>query len=299
MNTNNGMTKPDVMIPYADLLRVWIDCITRSRPIDPHDAVVEELAEYFSLSSDEVRRRCEQWEEESVAQWHAEDRSSITQVVEFFQTQTSWIFDTMRYHAEQCKGLAVPQSVEVMHRLRSLPKGDYLDFGAGPGSSGLFMHALGWKVSLADISTSFLEFARWRLQKHNVTATFYNTAETQLPTAAFDLITAFDVMVHIPQIRETLYDLHRALRLGGYLIFNIDSRPRGPTTEYHFFENHYPITRHVRGIGFQKRQRIGDFYVYQKVFRPSLARHGMIVWDQLRYNYYTHAVGRIVRRILP
>lgn len=107
------------------------------------EQVIAELAAFYRLPPDEVRRRCVEWEEESVAQWHARDRSTPESIVEFFQTQTSWVFDTMRYHAEQCKRAAFPQTVHIAHAMRQLSPGRLLDFGAGPGTSALFFHSLG------------------------------------------------------------------------------------------------------------------------------------------------------------
>jgi 2-polyprenyl-3-methyl-5-hydroxy-6-metoxy-1,4-benzoquinol methylase len=251
------------------------------------------------MDIEEVRRRCTNWEDESVEQWHAEDRFSPQQVIEFFQTQTSWIFDTMRYHADQCAGTEFPQSVEVAQTLLNMPPGTLLDFGGGPGTSGLFFHQLGWKIAVADISTSFQEFAKWRLDLHGVPADFYNTSRDRLPPNAFNVITAFDVLVHIPDILPTLVELNQSLQADGLLIFNIDSRPlNNPRTEYHFFEHHYPIIRHVQAAGFQRRPKIyGGFYVYQKVTRPSIVNHLIGLVDHLRYNKVTYAIGQAYRAL--
>jgi 2-polyprenyl-3-methyl-5-hydroxy-6-metoxy-1,4-benzoquinol methylase len=238
------------------------------------------------------------WEDESVAQWHSEDRSSPEKIVDFFQTQTSWIFDTMWYHAEQWQRKAFPQSVEIAYELQNLPIGNHLDFGAGPGTSSLFFYALGWKVALADISTSFQEFAKWRLKQHKVPADFYNTSSDRLPLKAFDLITAFDVMAHIPDIYEALVDLNLALRPNGYLIFNIDSRtPNDPRTEYHFFDEHYLITRYLGATGFRQRGKIHDFYVYQKISRSPICLALAIIYDQLRYNWLTCTIAKLIRKL--
>jgi SAM-dependent methyltransferase len=121
-------------------------------------------------------------------------------LLDFYQTQTSWIFDTMWYHANQYTGSAPAESVEIALGISHLRPGNHLDFGAGPGSSSLFFHELGWRVSLADVSTTFQNFAKWRLQKHGVPATFYDNSKEDFPAATFDLITAFDVMVHVPNI---------------------------------------------------------------------------------------------------
>ena len=278
-------------------MEAWRRCITQDDVSDPVEVVVAELSEYFKLPPDEVRQRCIHWEEDSVKEWQAKDRTSSEALLEFYQTQVSWIFDTMWYHANQYHGKFDPESVKVAAGLQRLMPGHHLDFGAGPGTSSLFFHELGWQVSLADISTTFQDFARWRFAKHNVPATFYETSIAKLPTATYDLITAFDVMVHVPNVGETLADLRRTLKPGGYLVFNIDSRPRTETTEWHLYDEHYPILRLVRAAGFGRHPKIDYFYVFQKVERGSPQATLVKTYDQLRYNPFTTKVAHQLRKL--
>jgi hypothetical protein len=110
------------------------------------------------------------------------------------------------------------------------------------------------------------------------------------------VITAIDVMAHIPDILPTLSELHQSLQAEGLLIFNIDNRPRNnPRTAYHFFEQHYPIIRHMRAAGFRRRAKIAGFYQYQKVSRPSIVNHMIGIFDHLRYSWPTYNVGQLYR----
>jgi 2-polyprenyl-3-methyl-5-hydroxy-6-metoxy-1,4-benzoquinol methylase len=216
-------------------------------------------------------------------------------MTEFYKTQVSWIFDTMWYHANQFHGTAPAESVEIALGLKHLEPGNHLDFGAGPGSSSLFFHSLGWNVYLADISTTMLDFARWRLAKHAVPATFFDTNTDPLPAHTFDLITAFDVMVHVPDIQETLEKLHRALKPGGYLVFNIDNLPCTATTQWHLYKDQFPILKHVRRTGFKRHAKITYFHVYEKVERGPLFTKLVPLYDNLRYNRVVTFVGNGVR----
>jgi 2-polyprenyl-3-methyl-5-hydroxy-6-metoxy-1,4-benzoquinol methylase len=280
-----------------ELLDIWRRCLTMGTGANPHDAVVAELSEYFHLPPQQVRHRCLHWEQESVEEWQARDRSTPEGLLDFYQTQTSWVFDTMWYHANQCDGIAPAESVEIALRISHLKPGYHLDFGAGPGSSSLFFHELGWQVALADVSTTFQDFAKWRLQRHGVQATFYDNSKEDLPHETFDLITAFDVMVHVPNIAATLAQLHRSLKMGGYLIFNIDNLPKTAITEWHLYEDQYPILGQVRRTGFRRHPKITYFHVYQKVNRSPLGAQWITLYDLLRYNRYVTAVGNQVRAL--
>lgn len=279
------------------LMEEWRQTLTNDAVFDPSDVVIAELSEYFKLSPEEVREKCLNWEKYSLEEWQAKDRTSPEGLADFYQTQVSWIFDTMWYHAQQSHENAPAESVEIVLGLHHLPPGEMLDFGAGPGSSVMFFSRLGWKVSYADISTTMLDFARWRLDRHKVQATFYNTRRDTLPTGAFDLITAFDVMVHVPDIGETLTQLHRALKPGGYLIFNIDNRPLTLENHGHLYEEQWPILGKVRRIGFSRRPKITYFHVYQKVEQSNLRTAFITIFDQLRYNRYITFVGNGVRAL--
>lgn len=279
-----------------ELMAIWRRALTMDDTRDPSEVVVAELSDYFQLPPDEVRHRCVNWKTYSTQEWLARDRSSPDGLLDFYQTQVSWIFDTMWYHANQWHGSAPAETVEIAHGL-DLPPGTVLDFGAGPGSSALFYHKLGWQVALADVSTTMLNFARWRLERHHVPATFIDTSRERLPSAAYDLITAFDVMVHVPYIRETLAEMHRALRPGGYLVFNIDNQPATLENHGHLYADQWPILRQVRVAGFRRLPKITYFHVYQKVERGTL--DSWLIWnfDHARYNPVATRVGNLVRGV--
>ena len=282
------------------LREVWRRSLTNGSSADPSEVVIAELSEYFKLPPEQVKERCINWERYSREEWLAKDRQDVAGLQDFYQTQTSWIFDTMWYHAQQYHDLAPAQSIEIAAGLsrppHDLKPGHNLDFGAGPGSSSLFFHELGWQVSLADISTTMQNFARWRLAKHGVPATFYDTTSQPLPAATFDLITAFDVMAHVPDASATLAMLRQALTPGGYLVFNIDNRPPTLDNASHLYAEQYPILREVGHLGFRRYAKFGSFHVYRKVeYRPFKSR---LIYrlDRLRYNrLVTTFVGKPVR----
>ena len=294
-------TRTDTSRPrHADLIEVWRHSLTQDDHSDPTDVVVAELSAYFQMQPDEVRERCINWKKYSVAEWSAKDRTTTEGLLDFYQTQVSWIFDTMWYHAKQYHATNFPESVAIAEALPSGFIGDHLDFGAGPGSTSLFFAELGWRTSLADISTTMLDFAKWRFACHHVPAAFYELPAQTLPTGAFDLITALDVMAHVPNPSETLHTLHRALKPGGYLIFNIDSRPRSATTAWHLYDDQYPILRQVRRVGFCRQPKISFLHVYRKIERSPISTKAIDVFDSLRYNKAIQPlIGYARRRLRP
>ncbi len=302
IQTTSSKTLSDIAPkPYtqAMLRETWRRCLTGDDSSDPCDVAIAELSAYFHLSPEETRTRCINWEDDSLQEWSAKDRSTPEGLLEFYRTQVSWVFDTVWYHANQYHGATPAESVDVAFGLRDLPPGHHLDFGGGPGSTSLFFHALGWQVSLADISTTMLDFARWRLAKHGIPAAFYDPSQDALPPNTFDLITAFDVMVHVPDVGATLTRLWESLTPGGYLVFNIDHRPRTERTQWHLYAEQYPILQQVRAHGFRRCPKIEFFHVYQKIERSPANAQMIRLTDQMRYNGLVTAIGKAARRLKP
>ena len=71
-----------------------------------------------------------------------------------------------------------------------------------------------------------------------------------LPDAAFDLITALDVLMLVPDIADTAARLHRALRPGGLLVGNFDVRRPSDTNAWHLYEDDLPLRWAIERAGF-------------------------------------------------
>jgi 2-polyprenyl-3-methyl-5-hydroxy-6-metoxy-1,4-benzoquinol methylase len=295
-----------------DLRELWRASLVTDGYDDPRESALHELSLYFGMSREEARERCLRWEQDSIVEWEAHPRDTAEGLLDFYRTQRSWIFDTVWYHALQYTGERPAESILIAQRLEALeftpssgastgrastgvaPVGRHLDFGAGPGSTSLFFHRLGWEVALADISTTMRDFARWRLGRRGIEATYYDTSREDLPPDSFDVITACDVMAHVPDPRETLERLHRALRVGGYLIFNVDARPiPSRETQWHLYPYAYPVLRPVRAVGFARESQLEFFHVYRKLAaNPILRICAGLALDACRYNGWVSRTAR-------
>lgn len=281
------------------LLERWRESLLVDGYTDPRESALQELSRYFDISVEEARQRCLRWERDSVEEWEARPRDTAEGLLDFYRTQQSWIYDTIWYQAQQYYEEVPAESVMIAERLRNVVPGKHLDFGAGPGGTSLFFHKLGWEPSLADISTTMQAFARWRLEQRGINATYYDTSEDELPQDTFDLITACDVMVHVPDPRATLRQLHRSLKVGGYLFFNVDSRPNpSRETQWHLYRYAYPILQPVRAIGFASLPKLEFFHVYRKLPEQTPMRTTLVTaYDALRYNAATARAGQLVREM--
>lgn len=282
----------------AHFQQAWRESLLLPGYSDPLDSALAELSSYFHVDVEEARKRCESWEQDSVDEWERADRDTDDGLLEFYRSTQSWIYDTVWYHAQQCLGAQFPQSVAIAYSLRDRQPGQMLDFGAGPGSTGLYFHHLGWQVSMADISTTMQAFAKWRFEQRAIPATFYDMSQQELPGNTFDLITAIDVVAHIRDWEYQLARVRHALKEGGLFIFNIDARPKGRENQWHLYEFSYPILRPMRWSGFQFVGRVESFYVYRKdSARSDFQRAIDVAADIVRYNRFASFGGQVYRRL--
>lgn len=279
----------------AALLELWGTVLTGPSGAAPTDAVVAELSEYFKMPETEVRRRCDNSNQLSRAEWLERDRDTPDDLVEFWN-RASPVFGITMSHAKQFHGLHPSSSVELALGLADLCPGTMLDFGVGPGTNAMFFTTLGWKVAMSDISTVMLDFARWRAERRGIEASYFDTRTQPLPSGAFDLVMALEVMHVVPDVAAVLRQIRGAMRIGGTLVFNVYAPPRGPETYSYLYEASWPVMRQVRRAGFKRHRRVAHFYRYEKVERGRWATNAVAVADIVRYNRYVTLVGNTVRR---
>ena len=120
-------------------------------------------------------------------------------------------------------------------------------------------------MTLADLSGPLLNFARWRLERRGLKATYLHLP-AQLPENHFDLVTAVDVLAHVADVSETAQRLHRALRPGGLLVANFDVRRYSPRNAWHLYEDDLPLRWAVQRAGFVPVGLIdGILWIYRAV----------------------------------
>jgi len=242
------------------------------------DGVIEDLAGYHHLDSAQVVHRCLHWEEDSVAEWKAAPRDTEEGLADFYNTTVSWSFDLLWYAYLQTAGYGYPKHVVIADEL-PLPEGaTVLDFGSGVGVAAQLFAALGYEVSLADVSAPLLEFARWRLEHRAVAAT-YIQLPAELPDAGYHLITAIDTLAHVPDPVQTARQLYRATRPGGYLVTNFDVRKRSDRNAWHLYEDDLPLRWAVESAGFVPRRCVDGMWVYRA--EPASGSRRALSWLRL------------------
>jgi 2-polyprenyl-3-methyl-5-hydroxy-6-metoxy-1,4-benzoquinol methylase len=105
---------------------------------------------------------------------------------------------------------------EVLARIeRHEWRGRLLDVGCGPGFFVATAAASGWDAWGVELNKHAVAWAN----EHVTDRVLHGTVETlEFPDAAFDCVTMFDVIEHLPDPRSDLLDVWRVLRPGGLLV---------------------------------------------------------------------------------
>jgi hypothetical protein len=146
------------------------------------------------------------------------------------------------------------------------------------------------------VSRPLLEYATWRFQRHNDAIKVINLNEARLPDRNFNVVTAFDVLVHVPDFDATAGQLHRTIKPNGWLFANFDTRSRDDASAWHLHNNEFELDRRLRRAGFVKRHVIGGFLgCYQRVESDTLIHRVRSGWGRLVAPPL--AVRSLVRRV--
>lgn len=280
-----------------ELLEAWRSVLTAGSPGDPKDAVVAELAEYFDIEPSEALERCLEYAAYSAEEWEDQDRSTADDLIDYW-TRQSPVFGILMSHALQFTEEHPASSVDIALALAGRPVGRMLDYGVGPATSSMFFERLGWEVIGADVSSTMIDFARWRAARRDSGCQFIDLRDGEPPVGEFDVVVALEVMAHVPDIPATLTQMRNSLKPGGILIFNVYAPPSGPGTCGHLFVGNYHVLQHVRTAGFSKHPRIGKYYMFERVERTPLQASLVAAADRLRHNRVVSDGAQLVRRAL-
>src|SRR5665213_1808360 len=255
-------------------------------------------ADYSDRSVDEVKEIVRDTNEISKQKWAEAGRSTPDGLRAFYSSVTNWVFGNISYHARQAEGRDGPSPalpIQVAEALKNLKPGHHLDFGSGVGTASLLFNRCGWQITLADVSTPLLDFARWRLSRSNVPAEFIDLNRDTLEERRYELITAFNTMAHVPNVRQTISELRTALKPEGLLVFDIDARKPAPGNEWFLYEHPYQVLRGIRALGFTRMPPIGAMQVYKRAELGHLGAWRVAVADFLRFNAFTPTLGSSTR----
>jgi SAM-dependent methyltransferase len=202
----------------SDNATQWCEALLLPGETDPVESGVRELAEYFGVSREEAKRACRDALGDSKREWESAPRRTPDQIVDFYRRTRSYLFEHVWWHATDIEENSA--NVEVLNYAMRRGAQAHLDFGSGVGATAILFARRGFKVTLADVSGTMLDFARWLLERRGLQAEFINLNHQQLPRDRFDFATAVDVCEHLVNPGAEFKRIAGALKIGGAFVFN-------------------------------------------------------------------------------
>lgn len=226
----------------------WRNALLEDGKADLRASLLREVAVYYSLADlAEAERRCAGAVDTLRHEWLAAvDPQQQASIEDFYESPTT-VYELMDWHTlrDDSGPLAYVLSLEIAQAYHVQT---CLDFGSGVGSGALLFTRAGIAMTLADISTTLLNFARWRFRRRNLSARFLDLKKEMLPVAGFDMILAMDVFEHLADPVEATERLWRALKPGGLLFARINAE-EGADRPQHIVRDFAPTFARMRDLG--------------------------------------------------
>ena len=232
----------------------WKNALLFEGETDLRASLLREVADYYNVSDlAEIDRSCNRAVESLKSEWHTTVDPRQRSSVESFYENKTHIYDLINWHAlrDDTGPLAYVVALQIArdHSVRSC-----LDFGSGVGSGALLFCRANIETTLADISTTLLDFARWRFHLRSLPAHSVDLNSTSLPDGAFDMILAMDVFEHLVDPVAAVEQLWRALKQGGLLFARIHAEA-DPSHPQHIAEDFGPTFARMEELGFVEKWR--------------------------------------------
>lgn len=231
---------------------LWKQALLLGGGSDLQESIVREIGAYLGeTDSGKTRQLCDEALSTIKNEWH-EQVGAIDQdaVRSFYDRSQAMLYELMWWHtlADDLSPLAYVVALKFagMHGCAR-----YLDFGSGVGSGGILFAHNGFAATLADVSSTVLEFSAWRFRQRGLVADHLDLKECKLPEASFDIITAMDVFEHLVDPVSAVGELDRALKKGGFLFGRFHAE-KDEDRPHHIVLDFEPTIRELSSRGFEK-----------------------------------------------
>jgi len=130
--------------------------------------------------------------------WEKQAPMTPARIKAFYKQTPNYIYDLGAWHLwskdKRDSDLALVDDMITAYRPRNI-----LDFGGGVGLNAIPLAQAGFDVTLADLDSTTLSFAKFRAARRGIAIKVWKSdAEPAPPDATYDVILVLDVLEHLP-----------------------------------------------------------------------------------------------------
>jgi hypothetical protein len=131
--------------------------------------------------------------------WEKQGPMTPERTTAFYKQTVNYVYDLGQWHLYDLEGkrprdLVLVESAKKLGFVQTV-----LDFGCGVGFNAVLLARAGFKVTLADVDGKSLDLAVLRMKRLGLPYEVWKTdIEPMPPEKTYDLITAIDVLEHLP-----------------------------------------------------------------------------------------------------
>lgn len=212
---NQDSFKGHIIDDDRRLFKIWADSL-REDNLSLVDTIARELADYLNTGTQEVKAFWVCATSILKMEWEQKKPETEEEIVSFYNTSITYIYELCYWHTLEMNEASI-KNVKSLELALQQPGRNYLDFGGGTGSNIILFAKHGFNCTLADISSSILDFARWRLKRHGIMAEVVDLKHRQLGSEAYDFVTIVDTLEHVVNPVEVMKELVRVTKRRGII----------------------------------------------------------------------------------
>lgn len=195
--------------PEASPAKLSVEKNPGDPTLDPEqNEYVEDVMAFAKMTREQVRERMKKGSEplkEEWTAWEKEGPMTEDRIKAFYKQTSNYIFELGEWHLFVVGKRESDRA--LVADLKAKKVKNVLDFGGGTGLVATLIARAGIDVTLADLDSTSLDFAKFRAERHGDKLKFWKSdVEPMPPDKKYDVILALDVLEHLPK-----EELHRAV----------------------------------------------------------------------------------------
>jgi len=181
--------------------------------------IVEDISEFLKIPKETVISKMRNGMLLVKDDWEKANPKTEEEVIEFYKKCKNYIFDLAEWHEQAYQKKWDLDLIKIVKTINPMAK-TVLDYGCGIGSNGFLFHEAGFDVTLADLESFSLDFAKFIIKKYNLPINVIKIDKEDIKDK-FDVILCLDTIEHVVDPKGLLEKLVSYLNPEGKLFLTV------------------------------------------------------------------------------